>query len=85
MATGHYFRSPENWTLDREEAFDFGLAAKALKVAQKLRIRELELVLSLDDCEEAAETPFGAFLRGLSRNGKRHAAGGRPSRRSVAA
>ena len=83
MATGHYFRSPEKWTLDRDEAFDFGIVSKAMKVAHKLRIRELELVLSFDDPEQTAATPFENFLRGLSRT-RRHPMNGRRASRQAA-
>ena len=44
MATGQYFQSLEKWTTDRDEAYDFGFVSKAMKVARKLRIRDLELV-----------------------------------------
>jgi hypothetical protein len=83
MATGHYFRSPEKWTLDREDAHDFGLVSKALKVAHKLGIRDLELEFSLDNPEQVITTPFEKFLRGLSRN-RNHTNGGRHPARSTA-
>ena len=67
MATGHYFRSPEKWTLDRDDAHDFGLVSRAVKVAHKLRIRDLELELSLEDQDQLEATPFEHFMRGLSR------------------
>ena len=67
MATGHYFRSPQKWTLDRDEAHDFGVVSKAMKAAHKLRIRELELELAFEDLEEAPATPFQTLMRGLSR------------------
>ena len=85
VATGHYFQSVEKWTLDREEAFDFGIVSKAMKVAQKLRIRELELVLSFEEANQVPVTPFEKFLRGLVRNGKHHDAGRRASRTGVLA
>ncbi len=83
MATGHYFRSPAEWTLDRDEAFDFGIISKAMKVAHKLHIRELELVLAFDNPEQAAATAFEDFLRGLSHN-RRHSIAGRRASRSAA-
>jgi hypothetical protein len=83
MATGHYFRSPEKWTVDRDEAFDFGLVSKAVKAAHKLRIRDLELELSFDDPDQPAATPFEKFLRGLSHN-RRHPIAGRHASRSAA-
>jgi hypothetical protein len=83
MATGHYFRSPHKWTLDRDDAHDFGLVSRALKAAHRLRIRELELELSLDDPGRAVTAPFQEFLRGLSRC-QRHPAARRHSSRSPA-
>jgi hypothetical protein len=85
MATGHYFRSPENWTLDREEAFDFGFVSKAMKAAHKLRIRDLELELSFDNPEQPLATPFQQFLHGLSHNRKHPVAGRRASRSAALA
>ncbi len=83
MATGHYFRSPQKWTLDREEAHDFGLVSKAMKAAHKLRIGELELELAFEELEETPATPFQALMRGLSRP-RRHSVNGRHSSRSPA-
>jgi hypothetical protein len=54
-----------------------------MKVAHKLRIRELELVLAFDDPEQAAATPFENFLRGLSRT-RRHSVADRHASRSAA-
>jgi hypothetical protein len=85
MATGHYFQSVEKWTIDRDEAYDFGLVSKAMKVAQKLRILDLELVLSLDDPDQAAATPFERFLCGLTHNRKRPVAGRGASRSAALA
>jgi hypothetical protein len=85
MATGHYFRSPQKWTLDREDAYDFGLVSKALKTAHKLRIRDLELELSLDNPDQVITTPFERFLRGLSQNRSQSGAGGRASRPAATA
>ena len=67
MATGHYFRSPQKWTLDRDEAHDFGVVSKAMKAAHKLRIRELELELAFEELEAAPATAFQTLMRGLSR------------------
>jgi hypothetical protein len=85
VATGHYFRSPAKWTLDREDAHDFGLVSKALKTAHKLRIRDLELELSLDNPEQVITTPFAKFLRGLTRNRHQAGEGGRVSRSTALA
>jgi hypothetical protein len=83
MATGHYFRSPAKWTLDRDEAYDFQRVSKAVQTAHKLRMRELELELAFEDLEETPATPFQTFLGGLSRP-RRHSTAGRHASRSVA-
>ncbi len=66
MATRRYFQSPQRWTPDREEAFDFGIISKAIKIARKLHIPDLELVISLDDSEPNHPTPFVKFLLDLT-------------------
>jgi hypothetical protein len=65
MATGHYYQSLEKWTLDRDDAHDFGVISRAMKIAHKLRIPELELVLSFEGTEPVDATPFEKFLLGL--------------------
>ena len=85
MATGHYFQSLEKWTIDRDEAYDFGLVSKAMKVAHKLRILDLELVLSFDEPGQAAATPFEKFLRGLLQDRKQQVAGRRACRSAALA
>lgn len=72
MATRLYFQSLEKWTPDRDDAYDFGFISKAMKLAHKLRIPDLEVVLSLDDPEPADTTPFEKFLLGLSPTKVRH-------------
>ena len=66
MATRRYFQSEARWTSDRDDAFDFGVLSKAVKIAQKLRIPDLEVVLSVDNPEQVIDTPFAKFLRELS-------------------
>jgi len=85
MATGHYFQSLEKWTLDLDVAYDFGLISKAMKVAHKLHIPDLELVLSFDGPEPEPATPFEQFLRGLSQSRNHRASGKRASRPVVLA
>ncbi|GEM_PF-1726775 len=65
MTTRRYFQSPEKWTSDRDEAYDFGVVSRAMKLARKLRTPDLELVLSLDGPEPVNATPFENFLLGL--------------------
>ena len=83
MATGHYFQSLEKWTIDRDDAYDFGFVSKAMKVAHKLHIQDLELVLSFDAPDQVAATPFEKFLRGLSHK-RKHPVAGRGASRSAA-
>jgi hypothetical protein len=85
MATGHYFQSLEKWTIDRDDAYDFGIVSKAMKVAHKLRIRDLELVLSYEGAEQTPATLFDNFLRGLSHTLKHAVNGQRPSRQAAPA
>ena len=77
MTTRQYFQSPQKWTPDREDAYDFGFASRAVKTAHKLGIRTLELVVSLDDPQAVANTPFAQFLRDLSHPRKHQMAGTR--------
>jgi hypothetical protein len=76
IATGQYFQSPKKWTPDRDDAYDFGVLAKAVKVARKIRIPDLELVLWSDSSDQAAATPFENFLLGLK---KKRRVAGRPA------
>ena len=80
VATGQYFQSLEKWTPDRDDAYDFGFISKAVRVARKMRVPNLELVLSLDGSDQAAATPFEKFLIGLRHSKKRQADGRRASR-----
>jgi hypothetical protein len=77
MATRQYFSSEKRWTADRDEAHDFGLLSGALRIARKLHVSTLEVVVSFDDSEPVAETPFEKFLRDLSHPQKRRMAGSR--------
>jgi len=73
MATRRYFQSEERWTSDRDDAYDFGVISKAVRIAHKLRIPELEVVLSVDDPDQIIDTPFAQLVRGLSHPRKQHA------------
>ena len=75
MATRRYFQSLEKWTVDRDDAYDFGLISRAMKIAHKLRIPGLELVLSFEDREPVTDTPFEKFLRELTPTRPRHREG----------
>jgi hypothetical protein len=65
VATGQYFHSLDKWTPDADEAYDFGLVARAMKFAHKARIPGLELILSLEGPEQETAVLFEQFRRGL--------------------
>lgn len=77
MATRQYFSSEQRWTTDRDEAYNFGLLSGALRIARKLRVSTLEIVVSFDESEPVAETPLDKFLRDLSHPQKRRMTGSR--------
>ena len=83
IATRQYYQSLQKWTPDRDEAYDFGLVSKAMKVAHKLRIRDLELVLSYEGPEQTPATLFDNILRGLSHT-RKHVVNGRRASRQAA-
>ncbi|HZR16087.1 MAG TPA: hypothetical protein VFE51_02065 [Verrucomicrobiae bacterium] len=62
-ATGQYFQSLDSWTVDREEAHDFGLIARAMRFARKIGLPSLELIIDVDDPKQVRETPFEVFWR----------------------
>ena len=55
-------------TPDRDNAYDFGLIGRAMKFARKMRLPNLELILSVDNPEQISKTPFQVFLRKVLRN-----------------
>lgn len=64
IETRQYFQSLDKWTPDSDEAYDFGLVARAVRFAHKASLTGMELLLSLDGPEEAADFPPKKF--GLS-------------------
>ena len=62
-STGKYFQSLDKWTPEREQAHDFGIVRRAIKFAQKMRISDLELILSFDEPQSLGSTAFGDFIR----------------------
>ena len=85
MATRQYYQSLQKWTSDRDDAYDFGRVSKAMKVAHRLRICDLELELSFESAEPAPATPFENFLREQSHPRKRAMNGRRASRSAALA
>jgi hypothetical protein len=68
-----YFRSLNQWTPDRQEAYDFGLIARAVRFARKIRLPGLELIIDVDDPAQVRDTPFESFWRRVSRVSHAHA------------
>ena len=66
-STGQYFRSLGNWTPDRDDAYDFGLTARAMKFARKMGLPNLELILDFDQPQQISDTPFEVFWRKMLR------------------
>ena len=85
IATRRYFRSVEKWTPDADDAYDFEFISKAVRVAHKLRIADLELVLSLDDPDQLMGTSFKKLLHRPAQLRRNHFAGGLASGRAVPA
>jgi hypothetical protein len=48
-ATGQYFRSLGNWTIDPENAHDFGVVARAVKFVRKTRLPNMEVDIRFDN------------------------------------
>ena len=58
--TGQYFQSVDKWTCERDDAYDFGLIAKAMKFVHKARLSGLELILSFDSPKQASAFHLGS-------------------------
>ena len=85
MATRRYFQSAQKWTPDRDDAHDFEVISKAMRVAHKLRIADLELEFSLDDPDQFAGASFKRLLHRPPPLKKQHFAGEPASGRVVPA
>ena len=49
--TGFYFQGAENWTKNADDAFDFKLTERAIRLVRdtRLNMADLELILAFDD------------------------------------
>ena len=74
-STGKYFQSLDKWTSEREHAHDFGIVRRALKFAQKMRISDLELILSFDEPQALGSTALGDFIRKAMRRPRNRSLG----------
>jgi hypothetical protein len=72
-SSGQYFHSLERWTPERDNAFDFGIIARAMKFARKLALPDLEIVLSFDELNQITPAPFEDFWRSICVPKKRKA------------
>ena len=57
-STGQYFQALNRWTLDRDSAHDFRAITRAMRVARKLKVAGLEVVLAFDDPAQRTPTSF---------------------------
>jgi len=57
-SSGHYFAALGKWTLDRDEAHDFGPVRRAVRFACKAGFADMDLVLSFDNAAGVAALPF---------------------------
>ena len=58
--TGQYFQSVDKWTCERDDAYDFGLIAKAMKFVHKAHLSGLELILSFESPKQASAFHLGS-------------------------
>jgi hypothetical protein len=65
-ATGQYFHSLDSWTPDRDDAYDFGPVARAMKFAQKTHLPDLELVVAFDDPSEVSTKSLGQLCQAVA-------------------
>ncbi len=52
-ATGRYYQSLGRWTVDPENAHDFGSITRAVSFAHKARLTDMEVALSFEHPEQA--------------------------------
>ena len=63
-ASRHYFKALGKWTLDSDQAHDFGPVLRAARFACKAGFADMELVVSLDYPEIVAELSFEQMCLG---------------------
>ncbi len=71
IGSGEYFQALERWTLDRDEAYDFGMIPRALNFAHRASLVDTELILAFDDREQVPGIPLEKFRLGLTRHRRR--------------
>jgi hypothetical protein len=50
-ATGLYFQGPDQWTSDRERAYDFRFTDRALSFAKTWELKEVEFAFAFENPE----------------------------------
>ena len=63
--TGLYFREPEAWTAETEEALSFKHSADAMDRARAHRVMEAEVILTFDETRHSVALPVPG-LAGLA-------------------
>ncbi len=64
-STGCYYRSPGKWTLDPEDAYDFGSIAQAVSVVQTRGLSDMEVDLRFDNPERVTSVCFKELVLGF--------------------
>ncbi len=63
--TGRYYQSLGKWTLDPEDAHDFGSIAQAVSVVQTRGLSDMEIDLTFDNPEQAPSVCFKELVLGF--------------------
>jgi hypothetical protein len=60
----HYFKALGKWTLDRDQAYDFGPVLRAARFACKAGFADMELVVSFDHPQSVTQLSFEEICLG---------------------
>ena len=66
VPTGLYVQSPDQWTGDPEEAFDFKTMSHAIRFVEKGGLRKMELAFRSSQSSRSAEVPLEMLRWGPS-------------------
>ncbi len=64
-STGRYYQSAGAWTLDPENAHDFGSIARAVSVVQTRGLSDMEVDLTFDNPEQVTSVCFKELVLGF--------------------
>ena len=66
VSTGLYVHSAEQWTGNRDEAFDFKTMGQAIRFVEKAGLRKMELAFMSSQSSRSAEVPLETLRWGPS-------------------